>query len=176
MSFGLPAFALVKVLLPAFYARQDTRTPVKAGLASMISNMVFNIAILAVLYVLWVPHDLQNGPMLHALEHTPGLHLALGLASALASYLNLILLWHWLRRAGVFQPQAGWMRYTLRLIASCAAMSATVLFGLHWAPDFTVVRLTERLFWLFGLVAGGALTYAMSMVALGFRPRELREH
>ena len=40
LSFGLPSFALVKVLLPAFYARQDTRTPVKAGLASMIANIV----------------------------------------------------------------------------------------------------------------------------------------
>ena len=41
LSFGLPAFALVKVLAPAFYARQDTRTPVKAGVAAMIANMVY---------------------------------------------------------------------------------------------------------------------------------------
>ena len=46
LSFGLPAFALVKVVLPAFYARQDTRTPVRAGVASLIANMVFNVVFL----------------------------------------------------------------------------------------------------------------------------------
>ena len=51
LSFGLPAFTLVKVLLPAFYARQDTRTPVRAGVASLVANMVFNGLFLAILYV-----------------------------------------------------------------------------------------------------------------------------
>ena len=176
LSFGLPSFALVKVLLPAFYARQDTRTPVKAGLASMIANMGFNIAILAVLYVLWVEPALKDGPILEALAKTRGLHLALGLASALASYLNLWLLWRWLRRDGVYQPLPGWGRYTVRLLVSCAAMTTAVLLGLHWAPDFTVVGLWQRIGWLLGLVAGGVLVYAAAMVAMGFRPRELREH
>ncbi len=176
LSFGLPSFALVKVLLPAFYARQDTRTPVKAGLASMIANMVFNIALLALLYVLWVPEHLQQGSVLEALAKTRGLHLALGLASALASYLNLWLLWHWLRRDGVFKPQPGWGRYSLRLLVSCAVMAAAVMAGLHWAPDFTRIPLLPRLCWLLGLVGGGAGVYAVAMVAMGFRPRELREH
>ena len=176
LSFGLPSFALVKVLLPAFYARQDTRTPVKAGLASMVANMVFNVAILAVLYGLWVKPELRDGPVLEALAKTPGLHLALGLASALASYLNLWLLWRWLRRDGVYRPLPGWRRYTLRLVVSCTAMTAAVLLGLHWAPDFTVVGLWQRLGWLVALVATGVVVYAGTMVAMGFRPRELREH
>lgn len=176
LSFGLPSFALVKVLLPAFYARQDTRTPVKAGLASMIANMVFNVAILAVLYGLWVKPELRDGPVLVALAKTPGLHLALGLASALASYLNLWLLWRWLRRDGVYQPLPGWGRYTVRLVVSCAAMTGAVLLGLHWAPDFTVVGLWQRVGWLVALVTTGVVVYAVAMVAMGFRPRELREH
>ena len=43
LSFGLPAFALVKVVAPAFYARQDTKTPVRAGVVAMIANMVMNL-------------------------------------------------------------------------------------------------------------------------------------
>jgi peptidoglycan biosynthesis protein MviN/MurJ (putative lipid II flippase) len=81
LSFGLPAFALVKILLPAFYARQDTRTPVRAGVASLVANMVLNVAFLAVLYVLWVPAS-EQGSVMHGLASTPGLHLAIGLASA----------------------------------------------------------------------------------------------
>lgn len=176
LSSGLPSFALVKVLLPAFYARQDTRTPVKAGLVSLVANMVFNVAILAVLYGLWVKPELRDGPILVALAQTPGLHLALGLASALASYLNLWLLWRWLRRDGIYQPLPGWGRYTVRLLASCAAMTGAVLLGLHWAPDFTVVGLWQRVGWLIALVATGVVVYAGTMVAMGFRPRELREH
>ena len=48
LSFGLPAFALVKVVLPAFYARKDTKTPVKAGVVALIANMAFNVLFLAI--------------------------------------------------------------------------------------------------------------------------------
>ncbi|CAM5485379.1 lipid II flippase MurJ [Rhodanobacter lindaniclasticus] len=55
LSFGLPAFALVKVLLPAFYARQDTRTPVRAAaVASLLTNMVLKSVVFeALLFELW---------------------------------------------------------------------------------------------------------------------------
>ena len=173
LSFGLPAFALVKVVLPAFYARQDTRTPVRAGLSSMIANMVFNVVFLVILYQLWVPHDLQQGSIWIALAKVPGLHFALGMASALASYLNLALLWRWLRRAGVYQPEPGWGRFTLRLLLSCLVMAMAVGFGLHVAPDFTLTGWSTRIVWLIGLVALGVAIYGGTMWMMGFRPREL---
>jgi putative peptidoglycan lipid II flippase len=176
LSFGLPAFALVKVVLPAFYARQDTKTPVKAGVASLVANMAFNVVFLAILYKLWVPADLQQGSVWVALAKVPGLHFALGLASALASYLNLVLLWHWLKRAGVYQPQPGWSRFLLRLLRACMAMTAAVLAGMHWAPDFTQVALASRILWLGLLVTGGVAVYGLAMLVMGFRLRELREH
>jgi putative peptidoglycan lipid II flippase len=176
LSFGLPAFALVKVVLPAFYARQDTRTPVKAGVASLVANMVFNVMFLAVLYALWVPAELQQGSVWVALARVPGLHFALALASALASYLNLAMLWHWLKRSGVYQPRPGWSRFLLRLLLACAAMTLAVLLGMHWAPDFTKAALVSRIAWLGLLVAGGVAVYCLAMLVMGFRLRELREH
>jgi putative peptidoglycan lipid II flippase len=176
LSFGLPAFALVKVVLPAFYARQDTKTPVRAGVSALVANLVLIIAILAVLYVLWVPDALQAQGVWQGLAHTPGLHLALGIASALASYLNLGLLWRWLRRDGVYQPQPGWGRFAMRLLLACAAMAAVVGLGLHVGPDFTSAPVPARLAWLFGLVAAGGGAYAAVLVAMGWRLRELREH
>jgi putative peptidoglycan lipid II flippase len=176
LSFGLPAFALVKTVLPAFYARQDTKTPVRAGVASLIANMLFNVLFLAILYVLWVPSELQHGPLLAALSKVPGLHFALGLASALASYLNLAMLWRWLRRAGVYDRQPGWAHFLLRLLVACVAMTLALLAGLHWAPDFTAVGLWSRVAWLAVLVAGGAAVYFAAMLAMGFRLRDLREH
>ncbi|HTD28805.1 MAG TPA: murein biosynthesis integral membrane protein MurJ, partial [Xanthomonadaceae bacterium] len=98
---------------------------------------------------------------------------ALGLASAIASYLNLALLWRWLKKAGVYQRQPGWSRFTLRLVLACVAMAGTVWIGLRIAPDFTKVAVMSRILWLGGLVAAGVGAYGVAMLALGFRPREL---
>ena len=176
LSFGLPAFALVKTVLPAFYARQDTRTPVRAGLASMVANMVFNVALLALLVALWVPEEARQDGVMATLARVPGLHFALGIASALSSYLNLVLLWRWLRRADVFDLQPGWARFLVRLLLANLAMGLALWFGLQVAPDFTVVDKWQRIGWLGALVGGGALVYAVAMLVLGFRLRDFREH
>ena len=175
LSFGLPAFALVKVLLPAFYARQDTRTPVRAGIAALIANMVLNIALLALLYQLMVSPELKAQGVWTALAQTPGLHLALGIASALASYLNVGLLAWWLRRTGLYQRAPGWGSYLLRLLLACAAMAAALLVAKHWIPDFTIMPVWSRIGWLAVLVGGGATVYAVVLLALGLRPRHVRE-
>lgn len=176
LSFGLPAFALVKILLPAFYARKDTKTPVRAGVASLVANMLLNGLFLAILYALWTkPADRAAG-VLAALAATPGLHLALGLASALASYLNLALLWRWLKRDDVYRPEPGWGRFVTRLLVACVAMAAVVGALLYVAPDFTRVGLASRIGWLAGMVGAGVVAYAAGLLAMGVRPRDLREH
>src|SRR5581483_4756304 len=97
LGSGLPAFALVKVLAPAFYARQDTRTPVRAGVAAMVTNMGMNVLFVGILFALW-RGPAQGGGFLAELARVPGLHMGLALSSSLASYLNLALLWRSLRR------------------------------------------------------------------------------
>ena len=79
LSFGLPAFALVKVLAPAFYARQDTRTPVRAGVASMVVNMLLNIAFVGILFSLWQQPEQASESWLAAIAQVPGLHMGLAL-------------------------------------------------------------------------------------------------
>ena len=174
LSLGLPAFTLVKVLLPAFYARQDTRTPVRAGVASLVANMALNVLFLALLFWLWASPELKQEPWLEGIQKIPGLHLALGLASALASYLNLALLWRWLKRDGVYQPAQGWARFTMRLLASCAAMVAVLLLGLHFGPDWSVAATGVRVLALAALVLGGGLAYMGMQFAMGFRIADLR--
>jgi putative peptidoglycan lipid II flippase len=173
LSFGLPAFALVKVLAPAFYSRQDTKTPVRAGIASMIANMFLNGVFLALLFALWhTPDDLSQG-WLQGLSKVPGLHMALGMASALASYLNLWMLWRALKRDGVYQREPGWARHWLRLALSSTAMVAVLIAGLWLWPDWTGSNWT-RIWRLTTLVAAGGLTYLAMLFALGFRIRDLR--
>jgi putative peptidoglycan lipid II flippase len=160
-------------VLPAFYARKDTRTPVRAGVASLVANMVFNVAFLALLFFLWASPAQKAGSWFAAIATIPGLHMALGMASALASYLNLILLWRWLGKAGVYERQPGWARHLLRLGVACAAMVVVLLAGLAVWPEWTDVEKWVRVWRLAVLViAGGA--YLVALFAMGFRPRDLR--
>ncbi|MBS0225964.1 MAG: murein biosynthesis integral membrane protein MurJ [Proteobacteria bacterium] len=175
LSFGLPAFALVKTVLPAFYARQDTRTPMRAGITALIANMVFTALLLALLYAK-LPDVAKTGGWAETLATHPGLHFALGLASALSSYLNLVLLWRWLRKAGVYDPRDGWGSFLWRVGIANAAMAAFLLVGLHYAPDFTQAPPLMRIVWLGVLVAGGGLVYGLAMLTLGFRLSDFREH
>jgi putative peptidoglycan lipid II flippase len=173
LSLGLPAFALVKVLAPAFFARQDTRTPVRAGVSAMVANMALNVLFLVLLFALWHrPGDLDAG-WLQALSKVPGLHMALALASALASYLNLALLWRALRRDGIYVREPGWARFSLRLLLSCALMAAVLLAG-RWLWTDWAVAFWIRAARIAALVGAGAATFALVQHAMGFRIRDLR--
>ena len=174
LSFGLPAFALVKVVAPAFYARQDTRTPVRAGIVAMIANMVMNVVFVAALFALWHrPQDLGGG-WLAAIARVPGLHMGLALASALASYLNLAQLWLALRRDGVYERQPGWATHLVRLAIACTAMVAVLGIGLwHW-PHWSDWSTATRILRLGVLVAAGGGAFVAALFASGFRLQDLR--
>ncbi|MGA0588317.1 murein biosynthesis integral membrane protein MurJ [Dyella sp. KRB-257] len=174
LSAGLPAYALVKVLLPAFYARQDTRTPVRAGVAALVANMLFNGVFIALLFELWATPAQKQGSWIDGIAQVPGLHVGLAIASSLSSYVNFVLLWHWLRRAGVYQRLPGWSRHWLRLGVACAAMVAVLLAGRWLWPDWTDVAVLARLWHLAVLVIAGAGTYVGVLFALGLRVRDLR--
>lgn len=174
LSCGLPAFALVKILLPAFYSRQDTRTPVRAGVIAMIANMLFNGIFIALLFALWASAPLHAEPWLDAIAQVPGLHTGLAIASSLSSYLNLALLWHWLKRDGVYAPQAGWPRHLSRLVLACLAMTIVLLLGLQLWPEWTLVSMWTRVWHLGVLVVTGGATYAAVLLGAGLRLRDLR--
>lgn len=174
LSFGLPAFALVKVVAPAFYARQDTKTPVRAGIVAMVANMVMNVIFVALLFQFWhKPDDLDSG-WLAAIAKVPGLHMGLALASALASYLNLAQLWRALRRDGIYVYQPGWARHLARLAVACVAMVAVLGVGVwHW-PDWSAWSVMTRVLRLGVLVGAGGASFVVVLFACGFRLRDLR--
>jgi putative peptidoglycan lipid II flippase len=45
-AVGLPAFVLVKVLAPAFFARHDTATPVKVAMVSLATNLLLTLVLM----------------------------------------------------------------------------------------------------------------------------------
>lgn len=174
LAFGLPAFALVKVVAPAFYARQDTKTPVRAGIVAMTVSMVLNLVFVALLLHLWHrPEDIADG-WVAALGKVPGLHVGLALASALAGYVNLAQLWLALRRDGIHTSQPGWGRHLLRVALACTAMVAVIVLALwHW-PDWTEWRIATRLWRLAVVIGAAGLAFLVALFASGFRLHDLR--
>lgn len=156
---GLPAFIAVKVLAPGFYARQDTKTPVKIAITAMVSNMVLNL-----IFVL----------SLLALEFR-GPHTGLALASSAAAYINAGLLYRMLRRQGAFQPEPGWSRVMLAVGLGCVAMGAVLAWQTGALPSWAEAPATARALRLSGLIVAGALTYVLATLAAGLRPRHLEK-
>ena len=91
-SWGLIGFSLVKVLAPGYFARQDTRTPVRVGLIALGVNMALNLLVVL--------------PAHYAGFATPFVLLAT--STCISAAVNAFLLWRGLRRSGVYMPRAGW--------------------------------------------------------------------
>jgi putative peptidoglycan lipid II flippase len=157
-AFGLPAFMLVKVLVPAFYARQDARTPVKVAVRAMVANMVLNVLI--VVPLVWF--------------EIPGAHAGLALATALAGYLNAGLLFHYLRAEAIYRPAPGWSRLLLQMLFAIAVMLLVVIWAMPDRPVWAALSGSQRVLWTGALVALGAASYLVSLRLAGLRLAVLR--
>ncbi|KAF7774272.1 putative peptidoglycan lipid II flippase [Pseudoalteromonas citrea] len=102
-SVGLVSFMLIKVLAPGFYARQDTKTPVKIGIITLVLNMLFNIAL---------------APFIG--------YLGLALATSLSASCNAYLLYNKLAKQGVFIVSSftGW--FALKCLVSSIIMGLSI--------------------------------------------------
>jgi putative peptidoglycan lipid II flippase len=175
---AVPAFLLVKVLAPAFYSRQDTRTPVKSAVASVIGNMLFTAALL---YGLLTLTDIgraamaaSHGHMFDALGKVPGAHACLALAIALAGWLNAIQLWWYLRRARVYDVQPGWRQFLRQLAIAAIGMVVAVVAILWVWQDWSTWPWWERIWRLAVVIGAGAMSYTALLWLQGIRPRHLR--
>ena len=143
-SIGLPSYILVKVLTPGFYARSDTRTPVRYATISMIVNLVLNL-------VLIVPLQHMGPP----------------LATAVASTVNVALLYRTLRRRGHFAPDARLMRRIWRLVVAALVMGVTMYFLDDLFAPFVTGRSIQRWGAMAVLVTTGGVVYALATLVTG---------
>jgi putative peptidoglycan lipid II flippase len=176
LAAGVPAIALTRTLLPAFYSRQDTRTPVRAGVIALVVNMVCNFALIALLFELWAPAPVRQLPWLEGIARVPGLHLGMAIASSVSNYLQFALLWRYLKRAGVYRLQPGWRRHWLRIGLASAALVMVIAIGLWFWPwqQWTREPVATRVWKLVALVCAGGAAYVAALYAAGFRMRDLR--
>ena len=149
IALGLPAYVLVKVLTPGFYARRDTATPVKIAVVVLIVNVILNFALIP-------PFGLGG----------------LAAAVAVSSWLNCLLLYVILHMRGHFRIE-GWLASRLvRQLIAAAAMAAA-LYGIGIAiPDWFTGSTGRRLVGVAALVGAGMAVYFPLVWVLGGTDRE----
>jgi putative peptidoglycan lipid II flippase len=134
---GLPAYVLVKVLQPAFFAREDTVTPFKMAAATVAANVALSLALF------W-----------------PLGHVGIALATALAAWLNTALLAVALRRRGFLTLDARLKGRLPRVALASLVMGLALWAAARWLGPWFEAALWWRIAGLAILVAGGLALYA----------------
>jgi len=157
---GLPALITIKILAPGFYARQDTKTPVRIGIIAMVCNMFMNIAIVV--------------PMVMFNYEAP--HVGLALATSLSAYINAILLYKGLRKIDVFRPEDGWGAWLFRIIIASVTMAAAILWLNADVMQWSQWQSIERIVNLAAIIFAAAGAYFLVLWLQGLRPAQLKKH
>jgi putative peptidoglycan lipid II flippase len=146
---GLPAYVLVKVLTPGFYARQDTATPVKVAVFILVCTVVLN-------FLLIPPFGIA------------------GLASAIAicSWLNCVILYIILHRRGHFRIEKWLASRIARQFIAAAAMGLALVAIRMLLSGWFAGSVGERLAGVVAIVGGGMAVYFPLVWILGGTDRD----
>ncbi len=150
---GLPAFILIKILASGFYARQDTKTPVRIGIQAMILNMLLNIV-----FVVYMVKTEFLAP-----------HVGLALATTVSAYFNALRLALKLHGEGILDQVDGFTRSLLRILLACVAMGLLIYWMLPEFESWSEWRWNDRLLQLVRLILPAILCYAAMLWIMGFR-------
>jgi putative peptidoglycan lipid II flippase len=157
-SWGVLGFSLVKVLAPGYFARQDSRTPVRIGLVALGVNMALNIAVVLPAQHFGFPYP----------------HILLATSTCISAAVNTTLLWRGLTKAGVYKPRAGWGVLLVRIVLANLAMAAVLIWFAGDLADWLAAPPLERVWRLALGIVAGAITYFAALFALGLRMRHMR--
>jgi putative peptidoglycan lipid II flippase len=144
-AVGLPAFMMIKVLAPHYFAHQDTKSPVKIGLIALVANMFLNLVFV------WSLN-----------------HVGLALATSLSAWLNAALLLRGLHQRGWYQvSRIPWKP----IVQVGVALLAMVQLG-WWSPDANELSECsnfERIGWTALLLSASGILYLVTLMLLGIR-------
>jgi putative peptidoglycan lipid II flippase len=148
---GLISFMFIKVLAPAYYARQDTKTPVKIGIKAMVANMAFNLVL---------------APFFG--------YVGLAIATTMSATLNAWLLYRGLKQADIYHLSKKTKVFIAKLIFSACVMALVVY---QLSNDFDVwltMSLLEQISQLVFCIGVGCLSYFIVIFLLGVRLNDFK--
>jgi putative peptidoglycan lipid II flippase len=147
---GLLGLVAIKVLAPAFFAKQDLRTPLKIAVGVLVATQAMNVVLV---------------PLLG--------HAGLALSIGLGALVNAGFLLDGLLRSGTFRPQPGWLGFGLRVLLANIALGAALAWaagGVDWIA--MQAQWGQRALAVAGVLGGVALLYFAVLAACGLRPRQ----
>ncbi len=160
-AIGLPAFVLARVLSPVYFAREDTKTPMRFATINMLINVVLSVALFFLFQSYgWFPH------------------VGIAIATTVAGWVNALQLWWTLRKRGDFVADGQLARRLPLIVLSSLLMGGVLWFvGGLLAPYFVGTQpLLIRVSALAALVASGFAIYATLIIATGvLNLRQIRE-
>ncbi|HBO38783.1 MAG TPA: murein biosynthesis integral membrane protein MurJ [Pasteurellaceae bacterium] len=146
---GLLSFMLIKILANGYYARQDTKTPVKIGIIAMVANMCFNVLAIPFSYV------------------------GLAMASAMSATLNAYLLYRGLAKADVYHFSKQSAVFFFKVLSAALVMGGLVWFYSPSLADWSAMNLLLRIHWLIWLLGLAVISYFAMLLLLGVRKHHL---
>jgi len=151
-ALGLPFFMAMKVLVPAFFSRQNTKTPMLIALLSLFINVILN-------YLLAFYFELG--------------HLGLAIASSISAIVSVFILGLLLKRDGLVSFAGVLSTFSFKvLLASIALISFLLIFNQYF--NFELFTEMQRLFYLSAAVFGSLIIYFGASFLLGIRPTDFR--
>jgi putative peptidoglycan lipid II flippase len=157
-SWGLLGFSFVKVLVPGYFARQNTRRPVRIALTSLAVTSSLNVLVV-------LPASKMGFANPHILIAT---------STCIGAALNTVMLWRGLVKEGVLRHSPVWPKFLLRVVVANLAMGALLYWLAGDTLAWTHMSFMGRVLRCGGGIALGAALYFAVLFALGLRYRDLR--
>ena len=144
---GVPAYCAQQLLVRAFYALQDTRTPMRIALLSVGVNLTLN------LLLVW-----------------PLAECGLAAATAISAALQVVLLYVILCRRGRLEAQREFLTTLVKSAGAAAVMAAVIIICASFVPRMgNQATLGMRAAGVFAPMAAGLVAYLAAAHALGCR-------
>lgn len=143
-GFGLPAFCFHKVLASAFFARENTRTPMKTSLAAIATNVVMSLALFPVIGYLAVP-----------------------IATATASWLEVSLLSWLLHKHGILNPDLRLTSRAPRIVLAAMLMGVFIWIMLQFKAALVLLLFGQLWLVLIFMAVFGGIFYAFLCLSIG---------
>ncbi len=138
---GLPAYVVVKILNPGFFARSDTRTPVYCALVSLLFNVALNV------YAVMIA----------------GLGIVgLAAATACSATLNCVLLYAILHKRGWFRFTRDLGKRIAKQLLAVGVMSALLYWLMSWLEPYYSGGVIHKIWSLALIVGAGGAVYAIA--------------
>ena len=147
---GLMAFIAVKILAPVFLSRGDTKTPVKAGIVAMTSNILLNL-ILAYYYG----------------------HVGLAVATSISALINASLLYYFLLKQSIFKFSTAFYKMLYKVILASIIMVVYIYYSASSIDNYLQSSMMERVIMTSETIIISALIYFSILYILGVRLKQI---